>query len=115
LIEAVDSQEAHQIASWRERPQIAMVLGAVQRSLVVRYAEDVNGKGKSTNFQVPELPGFSAIFLARASLVLSRPSDPLFLAMNRSFLRTEVDGGGFQDLTRLPAFMSLFCSSSDGA
>lgn len=110
---AVDSQYAHQTASWRERPQIAMLLNAVQRSLVVRYAEAQGSMEESSPIEVPELPGFSAIFLARASLILARPSDPLFLDINRCFLRTEIDGGGFQDLTRLPAFMSLFCSSSD--
>ena len=109
LIEAVESRDAHQMVSWRERPQIAMLLNAVQRSLVVRATED----GTSTLLSVPKLPGFSAVFLARASLLLARPSDNLFQAMNRSFLRTELDGGAFQDLTRLPVFVSLFCSSSN--
>jgi len=109
LIDAVESTDAHQMVSWRERPQIAMLLNAVQRSLVVRATED----GTSTLLSVPKLPGFSAVFLARASLLLARPSDNLFQAMNRAFLRTELDGGAFQDLTRLPVFVSLFCSSSN--
>jgi hypothetical protein len=33
--------------------------------------------------------------------------------MNRSFLRIHDDHGAFQDLKRLPAFISLFCSSAD--
>eukprot|EP00536_Pseudo-nitzschia_multiseries_P000376 jgi/Psemu1/300015/fgenesh1_kg.5_\ len=33
--------------------------------------------------------------------------------MNRHFLKTENEHGAFQDMKRLPAFMSLFCSSSE--
>lgn len=115
LAEATDCPDAHQSTSWRERPQLAMILFAVQRALVLRYSDEIYQNEKPPTFEVPQLPGFSAIFLARASLTLGHPSDHLYQAINRSFLRTEVDGGGFQDLTRLPAFMSLFCSSSNVA
>lgn len=114
FIEVVGSKEAHQMSSWRDRPQLALVLNAVQRSLVVRQAEDhTTGGGNASISAVPKLPGFSAVFLARASLLLSRPNDPLFVAINRAFLRSETDFGAFQDLTRIPAFVSLFCSSSN--
>jgi len=114
FMEAVGSKDARQMAPWRERPQLALVLNAVQRSLVVRQAEDDTTERKSTsNSLVPKLPGFSAIFLARASLLLARPNDPMFVAINRAFLRTETDFGAFQDLTRVPVFVSLFCTSSN--
>jgi Nucleolar pre-ribosomal-associated protein 1 len=112
FIEAVNSKYAQQLVTWRERPQIAMVLDAVQRSLVLRFAAEKEHTGLSS-YDIPELPCFSAVFLARATILLSRPSDPMYLAINRAFLRTESDGGRFQDMTRLPAFMSLFCSPSE--
>jgi Nucleolar pre-ribosomal-associated protein 1 len=112
FIEAVNSRYAQQMVTWRERPQIAMVLDAVQRSLVLRFATEKEHTGLSS-YVIPELPCFSAIFLARATILLSRPSDPLYQAINRAFLRAECDGGAFQDMTRLPVFMSLFCSPSE--
>lgn len=115
-LEVLDSELARKSTSWRERPQIAMILNGVQRALVIRHAEEI-GEGNSFELLlvVPALPGFSAVFLARASLILGRSSDTLFIAMNRAFLQTETDCGSFRDLTRLPAFMALFCSSTDEA
>jgi Nucleolar pre-ribosomal-associated protein 1 len=112
LTDAVNRPDAHLSASWKERPQVSMLLNSVHRAFVLRFCDYPSGEGARL-LDVPELPCFSALFLARASLILLHPGDPLFAAMNRAFLRSEDDAGGFQDLTRLPVFVSLFCSSAD--
>lgn len=115
LLENVGSDDALGNPYWRDRPQLAMVLNAVQRSLVIRHIRDSDkskGSERQTNFTVPKLPGFSAVFLARASLAVYRPTDPMFVAVNRAFLRGESDFGAFQDLSRVPVFVSMFCSAS---
>jgi Nucleolar pre-ribosomal-associated protein 1 len=112
LTDAVNRPDAHLSASWKERPQVSMLLNSVHRAIVLRFCDSIPKEGKQL-LDVPELPGFSALFLARASLMLLHPGDPLFTAINRTFLRSEDDAGGFQDLTRLPVFVSLFCSSAD--
>jgi hypothetical protein len=108
-----DTKAARQTPSWRERPQLAMILDSVQRALAIQQAEDVSPQSQEQITPVPMLPGVSAVFLARACLVLANPGSSMFSAMNRSFLRLQDDHGAFQDLHRLPAFMSLFCSSAD--
>lgn len=112
LLKSIGSNDAHQNPFWRDRSQLAMMINAVQRSLVVKHASDNAVKRQSSTIIVPKLPGFATVFLARASLVLSRPNDPMFVAINRAFLHTESDFGAFQDLTRIPVFVSLYCSSS---
>ena len=102
------SPEARKLESWRERPQIAMMLKALKRGMTVRKKQS-----GSSLFEVEKLPGLSAIFLARACLVLSRPSDPVFPAVNQYFLRTGADHGAFQDFLRVPGFVSMFCSDSE--
>jgi hypothetical protein len=113
LTDVADSIHARRDVSWRERPQIVMLLNSVRVALVIRQAEDKKDNAAFDIKQVPRLPGFSAIYLARAALIVCRPGDPLFSAVNRSLLRTEIDSGAFQDLTRVPVFVALFCSSSD--
>ena len=110
---ALNRQEAKNSASWHYRPQIGMLLQSIQRSLVLRLCEDTTKNLTESIDEVPQLPGFSAIFLARASIILSHPADPIYAAINRAFLRSDDDAGGFQDLTRLPVFVALFCSSVD--
>lgn len=111
---AVSTQEARDASSWRERPQIAMVLSSVQRAMVIRQGKrKASGLFSESTLEVPKLPSLVAIFLARASLTISRPEDNLYVALNRFFLKTEADHGAFQDMNRLPAFISLFCSSAD--
>lgn len=112
LTDAVNRPDAHISATWKDRPQISMLLNAVQRAFVLRFCDDPFHK-ETPLFDVPELPGFPALFLAKASLILPHPGDPLYTAINRAFLRSENDAGGFQDLTRLPVFVSLFCSAAD--
>jgi hypothetical protein len=109
FIDALNTPEALGSPSWKERPQISMLLNSIQRSLVLRYCECPSNHPED----IPELPGFSAVFLAKASIILAHPGDSLYPAINRAFLRSEDDAGGFQELTRLPAFIALFCSSAD--
>ena len=110
----LNSNEAHEASSWRDRPQLAMIANSFQRAMVIAYAKRCSiGQSLSRDDAVPRLPSFVAIFLARASLVASRPDDAIFVAINRFFLKTEEDHGAFQDMHRLPAFISLFCSISD--
>jgi hypothetical protein len=109
----IDSKAARQTPSWRERPQLAMILNSVQRALTIQHVEDVSRQPEEQTSPVPMLPGVSAVFLARACLVLANPGSSMFAAMNRSFLRLQDDHGAFQDLNRLPAFISLFCSSAE--
>ncbi|GKY95471.1 hypothetical protein MPSEU_000508700 [Mayamaea pseudoterrestris] len=102
------SEAARALASWRDRPQIAMLLKSVHQSLAIKRVEDNWKSG-----DIIKLPGVSAIFLAKASMILARPNDKLFAAMNRFFLRVDDEHGAFQDLDRLPAFISLFCSTAN--
>jgi hypothetical protein len=105
--------EARESSTWRNRSQLVMILNSVQRSLVILKACSHEYGGCSNSVSVPKLPPLVSLFLARASLVLSRPDDALYVPMNRYFLKTESDHGAFQDTNRLPGFMSLFCSAND--
>jgi hypothetical protein len=120
FLKAVDTKEAREVSSWRERPQIAMLLHSVHRALAIRRAVLLSESHKadssvseSTVWEVPMFPGFSAIFLARSSLALMRPGDSLFAPLNRFFLSIDGDHGAFRDMNRLPAFVTLLCSSAD--
>jgi hypothetical protein len=103
----VGSKLALESSTWRSRPQLMMLLDSFRRSMVI-FSET-----KEVTEQCPQLPGLSALFLARASLVLSHPGDELYANINRVFLRIEKDHGAFQDLWRLPSFVALFCSAAD--
>lgn len=94
--------------TWRERVQISMLLDSVQRGLCI-WASRHSGPIDA----IPKLPTVSSVFLATACLVLTKPSDDLFVHVNRYFLNSGVDHGAFQDLFRLPAFVSLFCPNTD--
>ena len=107
ILQACLSNYAIDSPSWRDRPQLVMILNAVQRALVLQMALDEDES------VVPRVTSVVATFLARAASVLPRPDDALYVSMNRYFLKTEANHGAFQDLKRLPAFMSLFCSSSE--
>uniref|UniRef100_A0A7S0C9K5 URB1 C-terminal domain-containing protein n=1 Tax=Proboscia inermis TaxID=420281 RepID=A0A7S0C9K5_9STRA len=118
--QAFNTQEAHDLIDFRERPQIEMILNSVQRGLVVRRSELLtreNNKGNDLpiRLRVPMFPAVSALFLARASLVLSNPIDPMFGTINGYFLRLSDHHGAYKDITGLPAFISLFSSSSDSS
>ncbi|GAX15438.1 hypothetical protein FisN_8Lh261 [Fistulifera solaris] len=101
------SKLALESSTWRSRPQLMMLLDSFRRSMVIF------NETKESTVQCPQLPGLSALFLARASLVLSHPGDEIYANINRVFLRIEKDHGAFQDLWRLPSFVALFCSAAD--
>ena len=107
ILQACHTTEAFESSSWRDRPQLVMILNSVQRSFVLQKSLDEDDSA------VPKITPIIANFLARAALVLPKPDDPLYVSINRYFLKTEADHGAFQDMNRLPAFMSLFCSSSE--
>jgi hypothetical protein len=108
VLRAIHTEEACSLPSWRDRPQVAMLLKAVHQALTIETISKGLKRG-----DVPKLPGVSAIFLAKACLVLSKPGDKLFPVINRFFLRIEEEHGAFQDLYRLPGFASFLCSSAD--
>ena len=120
FLKALQMQESQGIKSWRERPQLEMILSSIQRGLVIRRAtqmqrynaqEGVNIE-EVEKYNIPLLPAVSTTFLAKALLILSNPSDNMYGQMNRYFLRLTDCHGAFQDFFGLPAFLSLYCSSS---
>ena len=126
FLRALQMKESQEMKSWRERPQQEMIMASLQRGLAVRRAmqikkieeADTGVELGSTNaskqrFNVTMLPALSAVFLAKALLIVSRPSDDMYGAMNKYFLRLNDYHGAFQDCFGLPAFLSLYCSSSD--
>jgi hypothetical protein len=128
FLKALQLQESHGMKSWRERPQQEMIMASLQRGLAVRRAMQIKRReegnkmevelGPVTNtlkqrYNVPMLPAVSAVFLAKALLIVSKPSDDMYGAMNKYFLRLNDYHGAFQDCFGLPAFLSLYCSSDD--
>lgn len=128
FLKALQLQESHGMKSWRERPQQEMIMASLQRGLAVRRAMQIRRReegnkmevelgpvttGLKQRYNVPMLPAVSAIFLAKALLIVSKPSDDMYGAMNKYFLRLNDYHGAFQDCFGLPAFLSLYCSSSD--
>lgn len=126
FLKALQMKESQEMKSWRERPQQEMIMASLQRGLAVRRAmqmkkieeADTGVELGSTNtskqrFNVTMLPALSAVFLAKALLIVSRPNDDMYGAMNKYFLRLNDYHGAFQDCFGLPAFLSLYCSSSD--
>ncbi len=126
FLKALQMDEAHETKYWRERPQQEMIMTSIQRGLTVRRSIQIHKKdaheggdllGASATdvhkYKVPMLPAVSAIFLANALLILSKPDDDMYGQMNRYFLRLTDYHGAFQDCFGVPAFLSLYCSSSD--
>eukprot|EP00535_Pseudo-nitzschia_heimii_P013096 CAMPEP_0197197222 /NCGR_PEP_ID=MMETSP1423-20130617/32757_1 /TAXON_ID=476441 /ORGANISM="Pseudo-nitzschia heimii, Strain UNC1101" /LENGTH=351 /DNA_ID=CAMNT_0042651039 /DNA_START=2792 /DNA_END=3844 /DNA_ORIENTATION=- len=107
ILQACHTDYALDSSSWRDRPQLVMILNSIQRSIVLQKAYE------GEDFIVPRITPVIALFLARAAIVLPKPDDALYVPINRYFLKHENDHGAFQDMKRLPAFMSLFCSFSD--
>jgi len=112
---ATQTKEARDLTSWRERPQLAMVMDSVQRALTLRCAMHLarNEKHKAAECQshppVSMLPAVSAVFLAKAVLVVTKPGDDMFNRSNQIFLSQSENHGAFKDCFDLPAFISLFC------
>eukprot|EP00978_Attheya_sp_CCMP212_P014782 scaffold37822_cov55-Attheya_sp.AAC.3 len=115
ILQALHTQEAYNLSTWRERPQLAMLVDSIQRGLTIRRAMQVQRKAPddSKDMMIPMMPAVSAVFLARSSLILAKPDDSMFASMNRFYLRLEDYHGAYRDCFRLPVFMSLFCSSSE--
>jgi Nucleolar pre-ribosomal-associated protein 1 len=108
LLNACNSEEARAMPSWRERPQIVMLLSSLQRAYVLERA-----KLSGTGMCIPILPTLVSTFLARSSMSISKPEDSLYVPLNRYFLKSEAEHGAFQDMSRLPGFIALFCSAGD--
>ena len=120
FLKALQLEESHGMKFWRERPQLEMIMNSIQRGVAVRRAlqitryESQGGiKLGGHTHHVPMLPAVSAIFLAKALLILSKPQDDMYGQVNRYFLRLQDYHGAFQDCFGLPAFLVLYCSSSD--
>lgn len=119
FIQALQMKESQDIAQWRERPQLEMVLNSVQRGLALERAKKLKqladeGITKySTKDLIPILPAVSALFLARAALIMSKPSDEMYPSMNRYFLRIQDFHGAYKDCFSVPSFMNLFCSTDN--
>jgi hypothetical protein len=116
FLKALQMPESQEIKSWHERPQLEMLMSSVQRGLAVRRAIQIQ-KAKETQdtrpISTPMLPAVSAVFLAKSLTILSRPGDDMYGPINRYFLRLKDYHGAFQDCFSLPAFLSLYCNSSD--
>ena len=125
FLKALQMPESQGLKSWRERPQQEMILNSIQRGLSVRRAIqmqkqddqddgiELGGVTSTQRFNIPMLPAVSAVFLAKAMLILSQPRHDMYGQMNRFFLRLSDYHGAFQDCFGLPAFLLLYCSSSD--
>jgi len=125
FLKALQMPEAQGLKSWRERPQQEMILNSIQRGLAVRRAIqmqkqddqddgiELGGMTSTQRFNIPMLPAVSAVFLAKAMLILSQPRIDMYGQINRFFLRLSDYHGAFQDCFGLPAFLLLYCSSSD--
>lgn len=105
----MDSKEAHHLSSWKDRPQLLLILNSVLRALLPYLGE----QRSEIQMNVLRLPMPASIYLSKAAIILSHPGHPLFGPINRYFLRIEEAHGAFQDIFRLPAFISLFCSPAE--
>eukprot|EP00804_Cyclotella_cryptica_P013520 CCRYP_017246-RC/>CCRYP_017246-RC protein AED:0.15 eAED:0.15 QI:74/1/1/1/1/1/6/1144/2412 len=116
FLKALQMPESHGMKSWSERPQLEMIMSSVQRGLAMRRALQIQRAKDDQDdrpINVPMLPAVSAVFLAKALMILTRPGDDMYGPMNRYFLRLKDVHGAFQDCFTLPAFLSLYCNSSD--
>ena len=122
FLKALQMPESRDMKMWHERPQQEMIMASIQRGLAVRRSIQIQKYktqggielgGAAQRYNVPMLPAISAVFLAKAMLVLSNPRHEMYGQMNRYFLRLEEYHGAFQDCFGLPVFLSMYCSSSD--
>ena len=126
FLKALQMPESRDMKKWHERPQQEMIMSSIQRGLAVRRSIQIQKyktqggielggsmAGAAQRYNVPMLPAISAVFLAKVMLVLSNPRHGMYGQMNRYFLRLEDYHGAFQDCFGLPAFLSMYCSSSD--
>lgn len=114
FLKAFKMEESQTISSWKSRPQIEMALDAIQRGLMIARARKMQDTDASSEDRfVPFLPNVSALFLSRALIVLNKPGDDMYPAINKYFLRVDDHHGAYNDCFSLPAFMALFCSVNE--
>lgn len=115
FLKVLKMKEAIDLKSWTSRNQLEMLLNAVQRGLTVSRARRLEQTQDSEDKKllIPMLPNFSGCFLARASMILMKPSDDMYAAINKYFLRLSDYHGAFTDCFSLPAFISLFCTVNE--
>jgi len=102
----ISSSQSRSYSPWKDRPQQQMLIMCVQQGLILATKGD-------SSAQVPCLPAVSALFLARASLILQTPSHFMYTSINKAFLKNADNSGAFPDLFRIPLFVSLVSSASD--
>eukprot|EP00554_Chaetoceros_debilis_P000389 CAMPEP_0194092054 /NCGR_PEP_ID=MMETSP0149-20130528/45449_1 /TAXON_ID=122233 /ORGANISM="Chaetoceros debilis, Strain MM31A-1" /LENGTH=2343 /DNA_ID=CAMNT_0038776869 /DNA_START=211 /DNA_END=7242 /DNA_ORIENTATION=+ len=113
FIQALRMEEAHGITAWRSRPQINMVVCSLQRGLMVSRARRLSKNtenGEEEMLHIPMLPAVSALFLARSLMIIPRPAESMYGAINKFYLRLDNNGGAYADCFSLPGFMTLFGS-----
>ena len=79
LLQAMQMKEAHSLVSWKERPQLEMILNSFQRGLLLLRLMDsssnIDNGSHSPEDYPPQLPYVCTIFLAKAAWILSLPAD----------------------------------------
>lgn len=114
FLKALKMEESQTISNWKSRPQIEMTLDAIQRGLMIARARKMqDADASSEQGFVPLIPNISALFLSRALIVLNKPGDDMYPAINKYFLRVDDHHGAYNDCFSLPAFMALFCSVNE--
>eukprot|EP00557_Chaetoceros_sp_GSL56_P011711 CAMPEP_0176479812 /NCGR_PEP_ID=MMETSP0200_2-20121128/1943_1 /TAXON_ID=947934 /ORGANISM="Chaetoceros sp., Strain GSL56" /LENGTH=2220 /DNA_ID=CAMNT_0017875889 /DNA_START=96 /DNA_END=6755 /DNA_ORIENTATION=- len=115
FLQAVKSKEAQNIGAWKSRSQIEMAINAIQRGLVLSRvnAQQKQDGRRSQRFYPPRIPNICTLYLARTLFILTKPSDNMYPAVNKSFLRHKDNHGAFTNWYSIPIFMTLFCSVSD--
>jgi len=116
FLKALHTKEAEHIATWRERPQLAMIIDSVQKGLVIRramkFSKEQKPESEYPSLYVPMLPAVDSLFLARSVLILTKPANEMYPSINKFFLRLQ-KLGAHTECFSLPAFMSLFCSADE--
>lgn len=115
FLQALKTREAQNIGAWKSRSQIEMAINAIQRGLVLSRINMQQKQGEHGNqkFYPPRIPNICTLYLARSLLILTKPSDNMYPAVNKSFLRQKDYHGAFTNWYSIPMFMTLFCSVSD--
>ncbi len=88
---------------------------SLQRGILVSRARKISGEtyNEKERLFIPMFPTVSALFLARSLFTLSKPTDDMYGAINKFYLRLDSHHGAYSDCFSLPVFMSLFCSVND--
>ena len=122
ITRAVNMKEGEEMMDWGSRRQLGLLLNSVQRGLCLRRKTQLTKKTDSqldqtdkASIKVPLFSTVSALFLARASIILLNPSDPMYDSINSYFLNIRNHLGAFRDSgLRIPLFLKLFHGSIEG-